>query len=105
MSAQVGITLLNLCVLLPVLAIFPYLHAVVTTVRSAHGKPIDWDSMGPNVTVFPLAAWRIDTVVLILLSTLLLPVAMGRWNLGRAEGFMLIAGYCVYLLAVTVLGM
>jgi hypothetical protein len=105
MTAQVGITLLNLCVLLPLLAVFPYVHALVNAVRQAKGKPIDWDSVAPNVTVFPLAVWRIDTVVLILVSTLLLPVAMGKWNLGREEGLMLIAGYCIYLLTVTIIGM
>jgi Ca2+/Na+ antiporter len=43
-------------------------------------------------------------VVLVILSLIVLPVAMGKWNLAREEGVVLIVGYCIYLTAVTVAG-
>ena len=39
-----------------------------------------------------------DSVVLVVLSFALFPVAMGRWRLGQAEGLTLIAAYGVYVL-------
>jgi cation:H+ antiporter len=105
MTAQVGVVLLNLCLLLPIIALMPYAQSLFQAVQF-HGRlTIDWSSYSPQATVFPLAVWRIDTVVLIVLSTLFLPVAVGKWNLGREEGMLLIAGYCFYLLAVTMAGM
>jgi hypothetical protein len=41
--------------------------------------------------------WRIDTVVLIVVGVLLLPVSIGKWRLGREEGMVLLAGYFFYL--------
>ena len=104
MTAQVGIVLLNLCVLLPLIAFAPYAAALMHAVRFHGGLSIDWESVAPQASIFPLAVWRIDTVVLIILSTLLLPVAVGKWNLGREEGMLLIVGYCFYLLGVMVAG-
>ena len=106
MTAQVGVVLLNLCVLLPAIALAPYAGALlhVRTIQVGGRMAFDWDSFAPQATIFPLAAWRIDTVVIIILSTLLLPVAVGKWNLGKEEGMLLIVGYCVYLLAVMVAG-
>ena len=104
MTAQVGIVLLNLCVLLPLLAVAPYIQSIYHAFRWTARPHIDWDAVTIQATIFPLAVWRIDTVVLILLSTLLLPVAAGKWNLGKEEGVLLIAGYCIYLLGVTVAG-
>ena len=68
-------------------------------------RAIRWAEFSPAVTVFPLVVWRIDAVVVTLLSIMLLPVAFGKWNLGRLEGLLLIGGYCVYLMSVTVAGM
>jgi len=54
---------------------------------------------------FPLAAWRVDAVVLTVLGFILIPVSLGRWELGRWEGVGLIIGYAMYLIleaAVTV---
>src|SRR5258706_15089270 len=93
LTGLVGVVLLNLCVLLPMIALAPYVSAFFRGFRYEHRLLIDWAGMSPNRTVFPLAPWRVDTVVLIVLSVLQLPVAVGKWNLGRGEGMMLIAGY------------
>jgi cation:H+ antiporter len=105
MTACVGVVLLNLCVLLPAMALVPYASAWMEAVRQSRGLMVDWSAVTPQAMVFPLAAWRIDTVVLIVLAVLQLPVAVGKWNLGREEGFLLIAGYCAYLLAVAASGL
>jgi hypothetical protein len=105
MTSLIGVVLLNLCVLLPIIALTPYASALLQTLRHSQGWVIDWQSIAPQATIFPLAAWRIDTVVLIILAALQLPVAVGKWNLGREEGYLLIAGYCAYLLVVTTAGL
>ena len=104
MTAHIGVVFLNLCLLLPIVAFAPYVEAAVRAIRITGRLRIDWNAVTPQVATFPLAAWRIDAVVLIVLATLLLPVAAGKWNLGREEGMLLIAGYCVYLAAVTMSG-
>jgi hypothetical protein len=105
MTAQVGVVLLNLCVLLPLIAIVPYASALASAVHDQHRLWIDWSAVTPQATIFPLAVWRIDTVVLVILAVFQLPVAVGKWNLGREEGMLLIGGYCAYLVAVTLAGM
>jgi hypothetical protein len=105
MTSLIGVVLLNLCLLLPIIALTPYVSATLQTLRHSQRWMIDWQSIAPQATIFPLAAWRIDTVVLIILAALQLPVAVGKWNLGREEGYLLIAGYCAYLLVVTTSGL
>ena len=51
----------------------------------------------PPVVPFPLAVWRVDVVVLLALSAALVPVALGRFALTRAQGVALIVGYAAYL--------
>jgi hypothetical protein len=58
----------------------------------------------PRVLSFPIAVWRIDTVLLILLGLVLLPVALNLWDLRRSEGILLIAIYACYLIGTTFLG-
>lgn len=103
-TAQFGVVLLNLCVLFPIMALVPYATAFARFVRGSHHSALDWSAYAPQLTAFPLAVWRIDAVVLVILSLIVLPVAMGKWNLAREEGVVLIVGYCIYLTAVTVAG-
>lgn len=49
---------------------------------------------------YPMVTWRVDTVLLVLLGFLLLPISLGRWRLGRVEGMALIALYAIYVLAI-----
>ena len=99
----VALSLLNLCGLLPAVVFFWYLRTaapegagwgLVAAVKSAvsQGRPIP----------LPLAVWRVDAVVLTVLGFALIPVALGRWTLGRLESAGLIVGYAAYL-AVTAL--
>jgi Ca2+/Na+ antiporter len=43
--------------------------------------------------------WRVDSVALLILSILLLPVSVGRWTLTRIEGMALVGLYVAYLIA------
>jgi Ca2+/Na+ antiporter len=100
-STLVALALLNLCGLLPLLTVIWHLHggaANATTVADA-GLSHMVLSMTANAPPmpFPLATWRIDAVVLTVLGLAMVPVALGRWELGRWEAVGLVAGYALYL--------
>jgi Ca2+/Na+ antiporter len=78
-STSVTFVLFNLCVLIPVLCVISYF-------RSASGLP------------FAMPLWRVDAMVLVVLSVALLAFSLGRWTPGQAEGFALVALYILYLL-------
>jgi hypothetical protein len=80
-ATHVGVAQLNLCALLPLAAVL-------------------WHIRWHATLVFPMANWRIDCVVLILLAAALLPAAAGRWRPRRLEGLFHIILYVVYVLAV-----
>jgi cation:H+ antiporter len=101
-TSAVGVVLLNLCVLLPVTVLTWYaaqvdrgdfrsrsVERVVAALVKAGPLPFSW------------VTWRVDNVVLVLLAFVLVPASLGRWRLGRAEGFMLVALYAVYVLMET----
>ena len=50
---------------------------------------------------FPLAVWRVDTVLLIVLGLMLVPVSLGRWTLRKVEGLVLTCLYAAYLIMST----
>jgi Ca2+/Na+ antiporter len=74
-SCAAGCTLLNLCLLLP-----------VVIVVSGWWKHRGGD-VGDAALAFPMAVWRIDTSFLIVLGTMLLVFSTGRWVPRRAEVF------------------
>ena len=86
-------TLLNLCLLLPVLAIAWRVRRMLAP----------W-ATEPEWLPFPMAAWRLDAVLILIVGAVLLPVALGRWKLGRTEGVVLVVVYAAYLGASSVLG-
>jgi len=90
MTTQTGIVLLNLCLLLPILALWPYALALGHQPAQA------------ALLAYPLPVWRIDTVVLVVLCVFFLPVAWGKWDMGREEGTLLVIAYFVYVIAVVV---
>lgn len=53
---------------------------------------------------YPMAVWRVDTVLLIVLGMMLLPLGLGRWTMQRGEALTLIVAYVAYLLVATILG-
>jgi Ca2+/Na+ antiporter len=103
-STQVSVVLLNLCVLLPLLILMPYAAAKLPFLSRFAGDALAYHEGMPRVLLYPTPMWRIDNVVLIIVAVLLLPVSLGRWNLGREEGMVLIAGYFFYLTATLLTG-
>jgi hypothetical protein len=97
-TSGVVVVLLNICLLLPIVALLWYLAQTVSgnsfstiqlnlrSIREATPLPFGW------------VTWRVDSVVLVVLSFMLIPASAGRWRLGRSEGFMLIVLYAVYVL-------
>jgi Ca2+/Na+ antiporter len=97
-TAAVAVVLLNICLLLPLAALlwdgvqgvvgnsFSTIHLDLGAIRNASPLPFGW------------VTWRVDSVVLVVLSFALFPVALGRWKLGRSEGLTLIVLYGVYVL-------
>jgi Ca2+/Na+ antiporter len=79
-AAGAGVAELNLCLLLPLLA-------------------LAWQFRRGESLYFPMASWRVDAVVLIILAAALLPAAAGRWRPGRGDGAMLLVIYVGYVLA------
>ncbi len=91
-SSLIAVSLLNLCLLLPLLI-------VATMARNYYLKLSD----APSQIPFPIATWRVDAVLILIMGALLAPVAMGRWRLGRGEGIVLVLAYAAYLGATSVL--
>jgi hypothetical protein len=94
-TSGVIIVLLNLCLLLPIVILlwYPAQNAVglqlgpaLRNLATATPLPFSW------------VTWRVDNVILVLLAFPLFPASLGRWRLGRPEGFTLIALYAVYVL-------
>lgn len=103
LSTQVILAMLNLCLLLPtVILLWHYGPGAWATLSGLWGTTITPADI-PTLS-YPLAVWRVDNVVLVVLGLLLLPVAGGRWSLGRWEGIGLIVGYAVYLMMVMKMG-
>lgn len=109
-EGSVALALMNLCLLIPACVAAWFARPVVAPVIARIIDPTinEYASTTQAATApaaevvvspmyYPLVVWRLDTVVLIVLSLLLLPVALGRWTIGRREGILLVLGYAVYL--------
>ena len=94
-STMIAVVLLNLCGLLPMLILLWYPvslgHYPLHNYRALAGRLLEIS------LPYGAAIWRVDTVILTVLGFALVPVALGRWVLGRLEGFGLIVGYAAYL--------
>jgi len=104
-TTQIAVVLLNLCLLLPILILLPYLAAIFPQVAHFAGDSMLWHEGLPKLVIFPPPMWRIDNVLLIVVGVFLLPVAIGKWALSREEGMVLIAAYFFYLTATLVSGL
>jgi Ca2+/Na+ antiporter len=111
-GSAMGIALLNGCLLLPLVVLGAYgrqyvsqLTPVVTssttsTNASVMVTSVSVTSSSPMVFApirFPYVVWRVDVVLWIALGLLLLPVALGRWSIGKSQGLLLMCGYAMYL--------
>jgi Ca2+/Na+ antiporter len=98
-SCAMGCTLLNLCLLLPVVIVA---SRVLGAWRRGGGADAllrgKWLDPPDQALVFPMAVWRVDTVLLILLGAALLLFSTGRWTPRRAEGLGLLMAFAFYLI-------
>jgi Ca2+/Na+ antiporter len=88
-TAVCGTVLLNVCLLLPAIVLVEYAIGA----HHGHAQPIP----------FPLITWRLDTVLLVVLSFAMIPIASGRWVPERIEAVLLVIVYAGYLIAETAL--
>jgi len=93
-AALFGMALLNLFALLPMVIAFWYIRSA-GQINFQAGLPGVWAQLEP--IPLPMAVWRVDLVMLAIISLVMIPVAMGRWALGRLEAVGLIIGYVAYL--------
>jgi Ca2+/Na+ antiporter len=113
-STLVAIVMINLCGVLPVVIVSHYAVVALSAGPTVLAEqPTTRPSTAPATlpttlptaataervwTVpYPLASWRVDTVILIVLGFAMIPWAIGRWVLTRAESLALIFAYAVYL--------
>jgi Ca2+/Na+ antiporter len=102
LATIVGVILMNLCLLLPLVVAVD--HVRQFTLAYATGtRSVDALRETVRAVPYPLSVWRIDTVLLIVLGLMLVPVSLGRWRLGRIEGVALAFVYTAYLIASTAL--
>jgi Ca2+/Na+ antiporter len=106
-SSQVGVVLLNLCALVPLIIVFSYArgYAFQHTEHLVFWQHLFHVESAPgNAVPFPLAPWRVDAVLLIVLGLFCLPVALGKWTWSKMDGLALIGGYAAYLLLAMAMG-
>jgi len=105
-TSAMAVVLLNLCLLLPVVTLIWYPAQMIDAKDWIHPKllipaihHIASSGLGGATPLpFSWVTWRVDNVVLVLLSFVLIPASLGKWRMGRTEGFTLIALYAVYVL-------
>jgi Ca2+/Na+ antiporter len=103
-SALVGTVLLNLCLLLPI-AILLWYPLSTTPARLANFRDfkLPWEST--HALPYDVMAWRIETVIVVVLGFGLIPASMGRLKIGRLESVLLVTGYGVYVVLMAVFGL
>ncbi len=88
-SVCVSTALLNLCFGLPAIAAVRFAREKLLKTGASIAFPI------------PYGIWRLDSMVLVVVGLLLLPIGLGRWTPSRLEGLLLIIIYVMYLYMVS----
>jgi hypothetical protein len=113
-DAIVAIVLLNLCALLPIVVLTHYGRQIAFDLRPRYAAIDNAYATTQSISQvlsefrpmpFPLAVWRVDTVLLMVLGLLLIPVSLGRIILSRGEGLAMALVYAAYLVVSTALAM
>lgn len=99
-ATLVAVALVNLCLVLPLVIVVNYAvtgaaqpSPAATTAPVVAASPGSFGQPAP----YPLIAWRVDTVILVVLGFGLIPWSLGRWAISRLESAALIFGYAIYL--------
>jgi Ca2+/Na+ antiporter len=102
-AALMGTVFLNLCLLLPVAVLLWHLNPGQWDGHVAQFCNIRWSRS--HSLPFDLAAWQIETVSLVAIGFGLIPVAIGRWTIGRLESSLLILAYGGYIIMLAAFGL
>jgi Ca2+/Na+ antiporter len=102
-SSLVSVVLLNLCLLLPLVTVLWRIVHAARAMMADEAATVESALRQVPPLVVPVAVWRVDMLVLVVLGLVLLPVSLGRWSLGRYEGIGLITGYGLYLAMIAML--
>ena len=94
-----GVALLNLCLLLPIVILTNYVIGGLTNLSG--NSLLGAFRESARAAPYPLVTWRVDAVVLVLISFALIPAAVGRWVPERLEAMLLVLLYAIYLIAET----
>lgn len=109
-GGAVVLALINLCVMVPVVILvwhaWPWIERTIAGGRviASTTRAVEVEVLSRTPLNFPMASWRLDSVILLILAVALLPVAMGRWTLGRREGVALVVLYALYLIGSAMVG-
>jgi Ca2+/Na+ antiporter len=107
-TTNVILALFNLCALLPIIILIgmarPGLREYFIQWRQGVATTQSISETVVNLAepiLYPMRVWRVDTVILIVLSLVLIPASGANWRLGKREGAGLILAYVAYLMLVT----
>jgi Ca2+/Na+ antiporter len=98
-SCAAGCALLNLCVLLPVMIVTWQVAGAWHRVGPEALWRGTWLEAPERPLAFPMATWRVDAVLLVILGATLLIFSTGRWVPRRWEGLILLLMYGGYMIA------
>ena len=96
MTAGVGVVQLNLCLLLPMVILATKISTGFAVIGNEHAYMEAIQAAPPFI--FPMALWRVDNIMLLILGFVLVAVSLGRWRLMQSEGLVLICMYGLYVL-------
>jgi len=97
-AASLAIVMLNLCLLLPAVILLWHVHESVLPTFHAMAATHPTAAVSPAPLLYSVVHWRVDSLVLLLLAIILVPAALDRWKLAKAEGAMLIGFYLIYVM-------
>ena len=99
-STLVAVVLINLLLILPgtVIAAWGQSLSTATTQAADTTEPFIRQLLNRPVLTYPHATWRVDTMMILILSMFLVPLSINRWLPARLEGLALIVCYVCYIM-------
>jgi Ca2+/Na+ antiporter len=104
-TTLVVIVLINLCGVLPLVILGHHALSGLLPAAATAAATVDPQGFAQRIqpAPYPLISWRVDTVILVVLGFGMIPWAIGRWTISRAESIALIFAYAIYLALIAIL--
>jgi len=104
-TTLVMMVLINLCAILPLIILAHHALSGLLPAASAAATTVDPQGFVQRIqpAPYPIISWRVDTVILVVLGFGMIPWAIGRWTISRAESIALIFAYAIYLALIAIL--